>query len=457
MPVSAARKIAFDILSRVASQDAYASDLLHAELTAKVKSEDAALATELTMGVLRQKRLLDFLIETYSRKRGGAIDVEVAIALRLGIYQLRFLDRIPARAAVNESVELVKRARKRSAATFVNAILRRAADNSQTPVATLIPGNLPQSEHLAILYSHPAWLIERWLKEFGEWRTIALLESNNRTPETAGAFLFAEGREEDIKSLERSGIRITPGRWLRDAFRASGGDISRAPVFRRGRVSVQDEASQIVPRLLNVRAGNSVLDLCAAPGGKTVTLARAAGTGALVVATDRHAHRLRTMRAQLERVDLKDVRLAEIDATRPLPFRQKFKRILVDAPCSGTGTLARNPEIRWRLSPDDLAEFHTRQVAMVVSALSHLEDGGRLVYSTCSLEFDENERVIEVALANRTGFRRVARAEVEAAIAPHLVSGANVASLFDASGAFHTFPPEHQTDGFFAIAIERRP
>ena len=456
MPVSKSRQIAFDILSRVESQGAFASDLLHAELTAKIKSEDAGLATELTMGVLRQQRLLDFLIGTYTRKRASALDVEVAIALRLGVYQLRFLDRIPARAAVNESVELVKKARKRSATTFVNAVLRRAAENSRTPVASLIPGDLPQAEHLEILYSHPAWLIERWLKEFGEWRAIGLLEANNRAPETAGAFAFSEDREADIKTLEREGIRMSPGRWLREAFHAAGGNISNSAVFRKGRISVQDEASQIVPRLLNVEAGDSVLDLCAAPGGKTMTLARAAGPGALVVATDIHARRLREMRAQFERVHLNGVRLAKVDATRSLPFRQKFNRILVDAPCSGTGTLARNPEIRWRLKPDDLAEFHNRQIAMLGSALAQLEDGGRLVYSTCSLEFEENEGVIGEVLSKWKDFRRVPRAEMEAAIALHLAASANAASLFDQTGAFHTFPPEQHTDGFFAVAIETR-
>jgi 16S rRNA (cytosine967-C5)-methyltransferase len=162
------------------------------------------------------------------------------------------------------------------------------------------------------------------------------------------------------------------------------------------------------------------------------------------------------MRKQFERVHLNGVRLARVDSTLPLPFGQKFNRILVDAPCSGTGTLARNPEIRWRLKPDDLSEFHNRQVAMLVSALAQLEDGGRLVYSTCSLEFEENDGVIGQVLSKWKDFRRVPRAEMEAAIAPHLAAGANAASLFDATGAFHTFPPEQHTDGFFAVAIEKR-
>ena len=175
--------------------------------------------------------------------------------------------------------------------------------------------------------SHPAWLIERWLKEFGEWRAIVLLEANNRAPETAGAFAFPEDREADIKTLEREGIRIAPGRWLREAFHAAGGNISNSAVFRKGRISVQDEASQIVPRLLNVEAGDSVLDLCAAPGGKTMTLARAAGPGALVVATDIHARRLREMRAQFERVHLNEMCIRDRDV---------YKRQVAESVASAT-------------------------------------------------------------------------------------------------------------------------
>ncbi len=277
MPISIARRIAYDVLSRVETQRAFASDLLHTSLTPKISSADAALATQLSLGVLRQQRLLDFLIERQSRKRIASLDREVVLALRLGLYQLRFLDRVPARAAIFESVEIVKRGRKKSAATFVNAMLRGASDLARADLAALLPANAALAERLGILHSHPTWLIERWLARFGEAKTVALLEANNRAPEVTGAIQNPAEREDVVRALQRDAVRIEPGRWLRDAFRASGGSLSHTAAYREGRISIQDEASQMVPLLLGVHSGDSVLDLCAAPGGKTAILVRAAG------------------------------------------------------------------------------------------------------------------------------------------------------------------------------------
>jgi 16S rRNA (cytosine967-C5)-methyltransferase len=474
MPISAARRIAYDVLLRVETQQAYASDLLHSALTGKISTADAGLATELALGVLRQQRLLDFLIERQSRKRIAGLDREVVLALRLGLYQLRFLDRVPARAAIFDSVELVKQSRKKSAATFVNAVLRGASATARADFAPLLPANFPLAERLGILHSHPTWLVERWLERFGEAGTIALLEANNRAPELAGVIHAASARDEIVRSMERSGLQILPGRWLKDAFRASGGSVAQTEAFRDGRVSIQDEASQMVPLLLDVARRDSVLDLCAAPGGKTATLARAAGLEAIVVAADRHAHRLDAIRKHIERLQLRDVEIVELDGTLALPFRAKFARVLVDAPCSGTGTLGRNPEIRWSLRREDLGELHERQVALLRTGLGQLEAGGRLVYSTCSLEAEENERVIEAALGGVSGYRRVGREELTAILAPHFADDGRardlannarlkrdatqalpVASFFDEAGAFRALPSVHHTDGFFAVAIER--
>lgn len=480
MPVSPARRIAYDVLSRVDAQHAYASDLLHAELTPKISAADAALATELSLGVLRQQRLLDFLIERQSRKRIAALDREVVIALRLGLYQLRFLDRIPARAAIFDSVELIKHSRKKSAAAFVNAVLRGAIENARAEVAALLPPNSPPAERLGILHSHPAWLVERWLALFGEPATVALLEANNRAPELAGIIHDPAARDEILRSVEHSGIKVQPGRWLQSAFRASGGSISQTAAFREGRISIQDEASQMVPLLLGVAPGASVLDLCAAPGGKTATFARAAGPRATVVAADRHAHRLAAIRSHLKRLKLSGVEIVELDGTQALPFRRKFSRVLVDAPCSGTGTLGRNPEIRWTLRAGDLAELHARQVALLRSGIAALESGGRLVYSTCSLEPEENEAVIEEALSDQPGLRRIGRTELAEGLTPHLSHSTASATMLervaapepgptkpqppnsssphpfiDETGTFRTLPSLHSTDGFFAVAIER--
>jgi 16S rRNA (cytosine967-C5)-methyltransferase len=453
--MSPARKIAYEVLRRVEAEGAYASDRLHAELGARVKAEDAGLATELVMGVLRWRRLLDFLLERQLKKPVGRLDLQVALALRIGLYQLRFLERIPARAAVNESVELVKSARKTSAATLVNAVLRRAANDARVPAEKLVPQATLAAERLGILHSHPTWMVERWLARLGEQQTIARLEANNRTPRLTCALHDLKQREEIFAALQRSGLRVEPGKILQSAFAVSGGSPTRTESFRTGAISIQDEASQTVPLLLDVQTNDRVLDLCAAPGGKTPPLVRAAGPSGTVVAADRHAHRLRAMREQFKRLDLTRVYLVELDAASPLPFSVRFNRILVDAPCSGTGTLARHPEIRWRLQPPQLAEFHALQLSLLRSALQQLAPGGRLVYSTCSMETEENEQVVAEALRGTTGLKRNVGNELARGLNHRLIPGRDEKTLFDRDGYFRTTPDTLETDGFFAAIISK--
>lgn len=467
MTISIARRLAFEILLRVETQGAYADELLHARLgDAKLKREDAALATELVMGTLRWQRLLDFLLEPQlqrgSAKRGAdrrcaarpaaaklataRLDAEVRIALRLGIYQLRWLTRVPARAAVHESVELVKRARKASAAALVNAVLRNAP---KQPAEEVLRSTEPLAERLGILLSHPTWLVERWLTALGEEQARALLEVNNSPPRHTCAVAGSHAVEEVREELRAGGVETRPGRWLRAALEFAGGALQQTEAFREGRVRIQDEASQMVALLLGVQPGMRVLDLCAAPGGKTLALADAAGREGHVVAGDLHVHRLRSLR---ERLLAASASVVALDATRALPFSEPFDAILVDVPCSGTGTLARNADIRWRLQPADLADLRARQMAMLENAAQLLRPGGRLVYSTCSLEPEENEQVVEACLAQHA---ELSLAPGAAALAEHLQPTADAAALFDARGYFRTWPQRHGTDGFFAAVIEK--
>jgi 16S rRNA (cytosine967-C5)-methyltransferase len=463
VPISPSRTIAYEVLRRVEAEGAYASDVLHAELGSRVSPENAALATEITFGVLRWRRLLDFSLDRQLKKSIAQLDLPVALALRIGLYQIRFLDRIPARAVVNESVELVKRARKVSASSLVNAVLRRASarttDGPREPlareIATLLPPDLPLAERVGILHSHPTWLVDRWLEPLGESRTIAQLEADNRAPHLSCAIHDPARRAEVLAALAATGLRIEPGVLLASAFSLSGGSPARTKAFSEGLISIQDEASQTIPLLLDVHAGNRVLDVCAAPGGKTPPLARAAGAKGIVVAADRHVHRLRAMSKQFQRLALTGVRVVELDATRELPFARTFDRILVDAPCSGTGTLARHPEIRWRLRPEQLSEFHALQVAMLSSALKQLAPGGRLVYSTCSLEPEENEKVVEEALAAAPEIKRVAAEEVANTLKAYTAPGIDPHNLVDPSAQFRTSPAVHKTDGFFAAVLLR--
>ncbi len=447
-----ARTLAYSILLSVETEAAYASELLHSRLDENLDARDAALATELVMGTLRWQRLLDFFIERYTGRKTPALDREVLTVLRLGIYQLRYLTRIPARAAVSESVALVKRARKKSAAPLVNAALRRAAAEREQPAAKFVLVENGATEALAISHSHPTWLVERWLGKFGEEQTIALLEANNQTPEHGCAFLSSVHREDAIRSLDEAGINFGPGRLLRDAIVVRRGNVANSRAFRSGWIGMQDEASQMIPLLVGAKPGDSVLDLCAAPGGKTMALASLVGEQGHAVAADLHEARLRAMRERLAMAGAANVSLVTLDGTSPLPFANTFDRILVDAPCSGTGTLARNPEIRWRLTAEDLADLHRRQVALARSALEHLSSKGALLYSTCSLEPEENESVISEALAANPRFY------CEALKIPQglLAAGVSASDLVDKDGAFRTFPPVHHSDGFFAALIVRR-
>lgn len=458
MAISRARTIAFDILRRVETQNAFADEALRAELGGGVRTEDAGLATELTLGVLRWQRLLDFLIDQNLTKTARTLDAEVRIALRLGVYQLRFLERVPAHAAVHESVELVKLARKRSAAPLVNAVLRKAAKDANQPansrgaIASLLPADLPPVERLGILLSNPTWLVERWLHLFGEARTGALLEANNRVPALSCYALDAQRRDDALTSLKKAGCVVEPGLLLRDAWTLHGGNPSASEAVQQGWVAMQDEASQAVAHLLAVEDGNTVLDLCAAPGGKTLMLAHAAGSRGHVIAADLHGHRVRAMARRFETAGVRNVECVALDGMQPLVFERRFDRVLVDAPCSGTGTLARHPEIRWRLHAEDLTDLHARQVRLLRNALAHLAPGGRLIYSTCSLEPEENELVVKEALGGAADKFRVVTPQ--GALQRVLRESVALESVIYADGFFRTYPPEHGTDGFFAAAIE---
>jgi 16S rRNA (cytosine967-C5)-methyltransferase len=492
MPVSVARQIAFDILYRVAAEGAYASELLFTRLGPTVSRADAALATELTLGVLRWQGLLDFLLARHLHRPSAhedfentveRLDLEVLLALRLGLYQLRFLERVPAHAAVGEAVELAKRSRKRSAAGLVNAVLRRVAEEAKvsgTDLEMLLPPEASVSRRAAIRHSHPEWLVARWISRFGSERTGQLLQANNRQPSLSCAVLDPENlaavaaslretysppggaRPSELPHLEDSARtderETSPGRWLRSALTLGRGNAASLEAFRSGEISLQDEASQMVAHLADVRPGEQVLDVCSAPGGKTTLLARAVGPSGRVIAGDLHQHRLRSMREQLGRTKTSNVHLLAVDATQPLPFAGPFSRILVDAPCSGTGTLSRNPEIRWRLTPGDLESAHRRQVLMLRQALDLLASRGRLVYATCSLEPEENEKVVREVLAHIPSSGATFRiSSGRAALTRHLREDVPVDALFGHASDcfFRTFPPETHTDGFFAAVIER--
>ena len=459
MPASPARATAFEILLRIETTDAYASELLHSSRFAKLSPADHGLLTELVMGVLRWRGVLDAKIaehhgrqsadrpasreipallaknstrtghpSNFSNQSLARLDIEVLTALRIGAYQILFLDRVPRHAAVNESVELVKSARKRSAAGLVNAVLRKINRESS-----------PLDE----VSAHPPWLVERWAHFYGPDAAAKICAYDQTTPRSAvcvtGATLLTELRDE--------GVQLEPGKLLSTAFTVKSGDITRTKAFRERRLMIQDEASQLVALL--VGRGKKILDCCAAPGGKTRIMAER-NPEAMIVAMELHPQRA----ALLRKLGLaQNVRVVAADA-RKIPLAGNFDRILVDAPCSGTGTLARNPEIKWRLKPVDLLRLQEYQIEILRAAMKQVSPGGRIVYSTCSLEPEENSEVIEKALAADGAFRLVdCREGLE-----ELRAGGELVWEGESlvSGPYlRTIPGVHPCDGFFAAVIAR--
>ena len=436
MKITPARWQAFEILRRVEEDGAYASVLL-ATGAGELKPQDRALCHELVLGVLRWQLWLDKLIEHYSGRAADKIDPIALRSLRLGFYQLRFLERVPESAAVNEAVNLMHAARAGKAAGFVNAVLRRAV--REPGVDPSASSENPQ-EKLAVQTSHPLWLIKHWVWQFGLEETAAFARANNSAP----PFVLRIGRagRDVVAELRASGALLTPAplapqAWIIDKMTPLARELAA-----EGWVYWQDEASQIVAHALNAQAGERILDLCAAPGSKTTHIA-ALQPQASVVACDIHETRLRLIAEAANRQGLSNIELRHLDATETLPFAPaSFDRVLVDAPCSGTGTLRRNPEIRWRIRHSDLQELATRQAAILRQAAKAVKPDGRLIYSTCSIERAENEEVVAAFAVKHTQFR------------PVVTNFA--ARLQTKEGQARIWPHQDGADGFFIAVFEKQ-
>ena len=455
MPVSPARAAAFDILLRVERESSYASDLLHSSAYERLSTPDHALATELVMGVLRWRSCLDSEIAIASSQPLSKLDSEILIALRLAVYQFLWLDRVPQRAAVHESVELVKRARKRSAAPFVNAVLRKLSERPLQKIGISAQDQNPSPEILASALAHPRWLVERWAREYGLSVARQICQYDQSIPNTAIRLRTPTAEEQ----LKQDGVTLSPANFLASARRVQSGDITRTNAFRTGQIVIQDEGSQLVAALVVAaldKDGSRILDCCAAPGGKTLAIADYTPTAA-ITAIELHSHRARLLQTLLRQHSSPlpaQIQIVAADAQH-LPLSLPFGRVLADVPCSGTGTLARNPEIKWRLTLDDLAELRQRQAAILRSAMARVAPAGRLIYSTCSLEKEENENVVERALSENPSFRRLdCRPELDRLKSAGQLTWPDSASI--THGPYlRTIPGVHPCDGFFAAILVR--
>jgi 16S rRNA (cytosine967-C5)-methyltransferase len=439
--IAPARAAAFEILLKVTTTDTHSDDLLRSPEVDALSVQDRALATTLVLGTLRWQLKLDAKIRPLLTRPGAKLPAAIETALRLGAYQLLYLDRIPAHAAIGESVELAKRAGERYAAGLVNAVLRKLA---------LMPPAAAMHESIANEYAHPQWMVERWIRTYGQDATRALCAFDQ---EPAGICLRLLHPDAEA-ALAAEGVELASPEFLTAARRVVRGDVVRTDPFQRGWVRIQDEGSQLVAELAG--HGRRILDTCAAPGGKTAILAER-NPDAQIVACDISPRRLEAMRRQLaplgERVQFKVQ-----DATKR-GLSPEYDLILCDVPCTGTGTIGRNPEIRFRVNKEAIARQHERQLRILSAALDGLAYGGRILYSTCSLESEENEAVVAETLAQRSDFRLVSiQDDVEKLMRKNVIHQDGLARLQQnaiRNGFLRTLPGTMQCDGFFAALIVR--
>lgn len=413
MNISPARTAAFDILLKIEKEKAYSSVLLPV-YEEKLGAKDRGLCHEITLGVLRRRLYLDRVTDKFVGKK---LDLPVRIALYIGLYQLLFLDRIPAYSAINESVNLVQRAKKTSAKGLVNAVLRKASRGA--PVLEFSD----ELERISVETSHPRWLVEKWANDLGFEEAGRLAAANNDAGKT------------EYRATSKLEAKLTGNE-----------DIAALNAMAaEGKIYFQDEGSQMAASAVDLAAGQRFLDVCAAPGSKTTYIADRYrnSENTLFAAGDLHAHRLKVLRSACLNQDVGFVNILQYDAETALPFSDRaFDVVLVDAPCSGTGTIRHNPEVRYLLEEKDLDELSGKQLRILKNASKLVKSGGKLVYSTCSLEKEENEAVAAIFLELHPDFTVTRPRVPEELITP--------------GGFARTFPHRDGMDGFFIAVFERR-
>jgi len=427
---------------RVERDRAFADLVLHAALRdSGLERRERAFATELAYGCLRLRGRIDAVLGQCLDRDLASSQSGVRNLLRLGAYQILFLSRVRNAAAVSETVELARAKGMEYAAGFLNAVLRQLARRAQAGRLDFPDPKEDPVGHLTDWGSLPAWLAERWLAELGPRDALALAEVCTKAPPRTIRVSAGVDREAVARRLRGRPCRFAP-----QGVTGLQLDPVLDPGFERGEHSVQDEASQLMPLMLGAESGESVVDCCAAPGGKAVQLAEQVGPKGEVIALELHDTRLALIRRAARRLRLENLRVLQRDASKSFDLRGqlRFKRILVDAPCSGLGTLRRNPDARWRVLPEDLPRWAERGLALLSSAARYVEDGGVLVYSVCTHTPEETVTLITRFLEQQSDFRLDDPR-------PYLPPAAAV--LVDSAGALRTWPHRHGCDGFYAVRL----
>lgn len=446
--IAPARQAAYDVLRAVSSGRADLPTALARARTRLSDDRDRALAGEIATGTLRWQGAFDHVIAAFAKRPPAKLDSEVLDILRMTAFQILHLDRIPASAAVNDAVDLTRKAGKKSAAGLVNAVLRRISrERTQLPLPRRPEGASAREaaiDYLAITLSHPAWLAARWLERYGLEAAEAWARFDNGPAAlTLRANRLRTTRDELAAALARHGVETAPTRFAPDGLVVRGGNPLLTPLADQGLFAVQDESSQLVALMTGVTPGERVLDACASPGGKTTAMAAAMNDRGLIVATDVRGRRVDLLARTVRSAGARCVRVVQADASAALPFGPVFDAVLLDAPCSGLGTLRRDPDIRWRRTAEELPRLAATQRMMLGQAAGVLKIGGRLIYATCSSEPEENEQVVEAFLETRRDFTLAPPAGLPPAVQPFVTGG----------GVFRTDPFRDHLEAFFAAML----
>ncbi len=411
---------------------------------------DRALATDLATGTLRWQAELDYLISHFAKRPIEKLDFDVLQILRLAAYQLLHLDRVPAAAAVNDAVSMTRRARKTSAASLVNAVLRTLSRNRhRLPLPAEPPGGDPLP-FLAISLSHPAWLAQRWLDRYGFEAAEKWARFNNApAPMTLRVNRLKTTPQALSASLRQHGVDVAPARFAPDGLIVTAGNPLRTPLAETGHFFLQDEASQLVSLLADPAPGHRILDTCASPGGKTTAIAALTADTADIVAMDVRTARVNLLRETVRSSGSRRIRILQADLAAGLPFAPTFDVVFVDAPCSGLGVIRRDPEIRWRRHESDLPALAAAQLVMLQHAAAVVRPHGRLVYSTCSSEPEESEAVTDAFLREDRRFRRI---DLRVDRPAHFAS---IEPVLDERGFLRTRPDVHGLEAFFGASMRR--
>jgi len=443
------RQAAYLTLLRIEKERSYADILIDQELQeGGLTGPDRGLYTELVYGTLRKQGTLDHIVSQFSNTPLGKLERSVILLLRLGLYQMFFLDRIPVSAAVNETVNLAKQYSSRSAG-FINAVLR-GADRGRATVSYPDPDKEPAA-WLATKHSHPLWIAEGWLEQLGFAEAAELAAAMSAPPPfTIRVNNLKTSRDSLIAILQAEGVTAAPCSFAPDGLTITSAiSLAGLKSFNEGLFSVQDEASQLAALLLAPQAGDSILDLCAAPGGKATYLAELTGDNCTLTACDRNPRKLALIRDVVACLGIKNITVTLLDATKPLEKLGKglFDRILVDAPCSGLGVIHRNPEGKWWKKPSDPLRLANTQRAILDNAAIRLKPGGVMVYSTCSTSLEENEQVIDNFLQKHRDFM----------IEPIIKVLPQASAMQTEQGFFRSWLHRDGMDGFFAARLIKRP